>query len=284
MKRITYLFLFLCLQIGYSVNAYAEEQVKHITMELKNVSMDEALKEIEKASGYSFFYDENTINLSERISVTAENKSLEKVLTEILQSTDITFEISNNQIVLLPAGQRTTDKNFIIIDKASPQQEKKRITGTVVDAYGESIIGANVVEKGTTNGTITDINGRFTLTVAENAALIVSYIGYLAQEVRATDELLSISLKEDTQTLDEIVVTGFGLSQKKATLTGAIASVGADEISRSVATTASGALVGKLAGINTRQTDGRPGATTSLQIRNMGNPLYVIDGIQSDAG
>ena len=96
--------------------------------------------------------------------------------------------------------------------------------------------------------------------------------------------MLFRSLKEDAQALDEVVVTGFGLSQKKATLTGAISTVGSDDISRSVASTASGALVGKLAGINSRQVDGRPGASTSIQIRNMGTPLFVIDGVQSDEG
>ncbi len=95
---------------------------------------------------------------------------------------------------------------------------------------------------------------------------------------------MTITLKEDSETLDEVVVTGFGLAQKKATLTGAISSVGDEDISRSVASTASGALVGKIAGLNTRQVDGRPGASTTIQIRNMGTPLFVIDGIQSDEG
>ncbi|MDD4116424.1 MAG: SusC/RagA family TonB-linked outer membrane protein, partial [Massilibacteroides sp.] len=284
MERVVLLSLFICLQAGYYSFSHAEEQVKSITMELKNVLLDQAIKEIERSSGYSFFYDENTIDLSERVSISAHNKSLENVLAEILRSTNMTFEISNNQIVLLPLKAHENSEGFIVIDKASPQQQKKIIKGTVVDTYGELVIGANIVEKGTTNGTITDINGTFSLSVADKAVLIVSYIGYLPQQVTVTGDNLNIALKEDTQTLDEVVVTGFGLSQKKATLTGAITAIGSDEISRSVASTASGALVGKIAGLNTRQTDGRPGASTSIQIRNMGNPLYVIDGVQSDAG
>ena len=161
------------------------------------------------------------------------------------------------------------------------QQQKITVKGVVVDDLGEPVIGANVVEKGTTNGTITDVDGNFTLSVPSNASLEVSFIGYITQTVAVKGEVVSITLKEDAQALDEVVVTGFGLAQKKETLTGAVASIGADDISRSVASTASGALVGKLAGVNSRQKDGRPGASTTIQIRNMGTPLFVIDGIQS---
>ncbi|MDR0698271.1 MAG: TonB-dependent receptor [Tannerella sp.] len=164
------------------------------------------------------------------------------------------------------------------------QQQKITVKGGVRDESGEPVIGANVVEKGTTNGTTTDIDGNFTISVAEGALLEISYIGYIKQEVTVRGSSLNVTLREDTQTLEEVVVTGFGLAQKKATLTGAISTVGASDISRSVSSTASGALVGKLAGVNSRQVDGRPGASTSIQIRNMGTPLYVIDGVISDEG
>jgi TonB-linked SusC/RagA family outer membrane protein len=164
------------------------------------------------------------------------------------------------------------------------QQQKITVKGVIRDESGEPVIGVNVVEKGTTNGTTTDIDGNFTISVAEGTLLEVSYIGYIKQEVTVRGSSLTITLKEDTQTLEEVVVTGFGLAQKKATLTGAISAIGATDISRSVSSTASGALVGKLPGVNSRQTDGRPGATTSIQIRNMGTPLYVIDGVISEEG
>jgi TonB-linked SusC/RagA family outer membrane protein len=165
------------------------------------------------------------------------------------------------------------------------QQQKKTIKGIVKDTYGELVIGANVVVKGTTQGTVTDMEGSFSLEAPDNAVLQISYIGYLNQEVTVgRSTFLQIVMKENTQALDEVVVTGFGLSQKKATLTGAISAINSSEISRSLASTASGTLVGKVAGINTRQVDGRPGASTAIQIRNMGTPLYVIDGIPSDEG
>lgn len=169
---------------------------------------------------------------------------------------------------------------------ASPvsQQQRKQIKGVVFDNLNDPVIGANVVEAGTINGTITGLNGEFTLMVADGAMLEISYIGYITQQVPVRGEVVNAVLREDSQALDEVVITGFGLSQKKATLTGAISTVNSGEISRSVSSTASGALVGKIAGVNSRQSDGRPGASTSIEIRNMGSPLYVIDGIQSDAG
>lgn len=163
-------------------------------------------------------------------------------------------------------------------------QQTHQVKGVVLDNLGEPVIGANVVEKGTTNGIITDMNGAFVLSVTPDAVLEISYIGYVTQTISVKGKsVLNITLREDSQALDEVIVTGFGLSQKKATLTGAVTAVGSEDISRSIASTASGALVGKIAGLNTRQTDGRPGATTNIQIRNMGDPLYVIDGVQSDS-
>ncbi|MCD7932165.1 MAG: SusC/RagA family TonB-linked outer membrane protein [Tannerellaceae bacterium] len=164
-------------------------------------------------------------------------------------------------------------------------QQKRSIRGTVVDPYNEPVIGASVVEKGTTNGIITDFNGEFTLSVSDGAVLEISYLGYKTKTVNVgNNNILQIVLEEDTQMIDEIVVTGFGLSQKKATLTGAITTIGVADLERSKASTTSGALVGKIAGLNTRQTDGRPGSGVQIRIRNMGEPLYVIDGIQSDGG
>ena len=164
-------------------------------------------------------------------------------------------------------------------------QEQITMKGKILDVSGVPIIGANVIEIGTaSNGTISDIDGDFNLTVSSNSSVEISYIGYLDQTIKATSNLVEIILQEDVQSLDEVVITGFGLSQKKESLTSAISVIGSKDLSRSKSSTASGALVGKIAGINSRQTDGRPGASTNIQIRNMGAPLYVIDGIQSDAG
>src|SRR5690606_22531369 len=173
----------------------------------------------------------------------------------------------------------------VVYGMLSYSQTTVQITGRVEDTDSNALIGATILEKGTQNGTSTDFNGDFTLNdVAEDGILVISYVGYLSQEVPVAGQTeLSVQLSEDSQTLDEVVVVGYGTT-KKESLTSAISTLGSEDISRSVASTTSGALVGKIAGLNTRQTDGRPGSSTAIQIRNMGNPLFVIDGIQKDAG
>ncbi|WP_083257039.1 SusC/RagA family TonB-linked outer membrane protein [Arcticibacter eurypsychrophilus] len=171
------------------------------------------------------------------------------------------------------------------LSSSSEVKQPKRITGTVLDETGQPVIGATIKEKGTTNGIVTDINGQFSLTVNDNSVLEISYIGYVTQNVNVgSSNTIKISLKAKEQSLQEVVVTGFGLSQKKVTVTGAISTLGSKDISRSSSATVAGALVGKVPGLNFRQTDGRPGSSANLRIRNMGDPLFVIDGIQSDAG
>ena len=270
--------------LASSLYGYSNEQAKAFSIQLENVLLSEAINQIEKASGYSFFYDENKIDFSHRVSVNAKNQTVACILDIILKSTGLAYEISNNQIVLLPDEKRATSRNGSEPIATKAQQQRKTIKGVVVDNSGEPVIGANIVEKGTTNGTITGVDGGFLLEVSQNAVLEVSFIGYVTQSVQVKGTNLNVTLKEDAQALDEVVITGFGMAQKKESLTSAIALVGAEDIARSSSVSSSGALVGKVAGINARQTDGRPGASTSIKIRNMGTPLYVIDGVQTDEG
>lgn len=161
--------------------------------------------------------------------------------------------------------------------------QNKMVSGVVTDQNGEPLIGVNVVVKESpTIGTITNIDGEFSLNVGDGTTLIFSYIGYVTQEIGlAGRTTLQVQLREDSETLDEVIVVGYG-TQKKSSLTGAISNVKSEELIRTTTPTTAGALVGKVAGITARQTDGRPGGSAKIQIRNMGTPLYVIDGIQSD--
>lgn len=167
---------------------------------------------------------------------------------------------------------------------AESTQNERNIKGTIVDQYGEPLIGANIIVKGSTVGTMSNMDGEFEIAVPTNGKIEISYIGYLTQLLTPKSNTIKIVLQEDTKTLEEVVVTGFGLAQKKESLTSAIAVIGSEDLARSSSSTSSGALVGKIAGVNTRQPDGRPGASTQIQIRNMGTPLYVIDGVQKDEG
>ena len=161
------------------------------------------------------------------------------------------------------------------------------LTGTVTDTKGETLIGASVLEKGTTNGCITDIDGNFTLTVAPNATIVISYVGYVAQEVPLKGQkVLKVTLKDDTEMLDEVVVIGYG-TMKKSDMTGAISSVDVDQLSSRATTNPAEALQGKIAGVNIQKAGGYAGAGVQVKIRGIksfGNnePLYVIDGFPGD--
>lgn len=185
----------------------------------------------------------------------------------------------------LYAGFGENKTNNVIV-----QQQKKQITGKVVDDNNASIIGANIIEAGTSNGTITDMDGNFSLNVAANAILHVSYIGYLEQEVETEGRThLNIILKEDTKALDEVIVVGYG-TMKKSDLTGAVSSVKTSDIQQTPMTSIDQGLVGRASGVQVIQTSGMPGAVASIRVRGSsslqaGNePLYVIDGFPVYSG
>lgn len=171
---------------------------------------------------------------------------------------------------------------------ASPQQSKITVTGTVVDAAGEPIIGASVVEKGTTNGTITDIDGKFSLTVPSDATLVLSYIGYVEQQIPVKNQrTLKVTMKEDTKTLEEVVVVGYG-TQKKVNLTGSVSAINMDELTESrPITNVSQALAGMAAGVSVTSSSNQPGNDNAdIKVRGQGTlnssaPLVIIDGVEA---
>ena len=265
-KHLLFTLIFLSGSLGISAQ---------ITLSMKDKPLKEVIRQIEKVSDYRFFYNNDLAGLKKSVSLDAQNSSIDKVLKDLAAQASFSYLVKPN--------------NQVVLSDVLPAQPVKLqdITGHVVDDNGEPVIGANVIVKGTSNGVITDIDGNFTLkNVPLKSQLQISYIGFETKEVLVSSGRtdFKVVLSEDSKLLNEVVVTGFGLAQKKATLTGAIASVGADELSRSSSVNTSGALVSKVAGINYRHTDGRPGSTTTLQIRNMGAPLYVIDGVQTDEG
>ena len=162
------------------------------------------------------------------------------------------------------------------------------ILGTVIDDFGEPVIGASVVEKGNPqNGTITNIDGQFTLKVSEGTPIIISYIGYTSQEVKASSNM-RITLKEDAQTLQDVVVIGYG-EQKKSVVTASIAKVSADDLNGTAPVRMDNALKGLAAGVNVTSSSGQPGAASRIRIRGVGtvnnsDPLYIVDGMPIEGG
>lgn len=275
-KRQFFCAVAACVVCSMPVNAFTQEST--ISMKKTNASMQSVMKEVEQKSDYTFFYNDNQIKVDKKVSIHVTNASVEQILDQMFKNSGYTYKIVNNQILISLAQAANA--------ASGQQQQKKSITGRVKDALGEPIIGASVFEKGAgTNGTITDFDGNFTLTISGDE-LQISYIGYLPQVLKVKSGVSSynIVLKEDTKTLDEVVVIGYG-TQKKVNLTGSVASVSTDEIKDRVQTNVLSAVQGTVPGVTIIS---RPGSTPSINFRGRGNlgtssPLYVIDGAIADA-
>ena len=197
---------------------------QHISLSMSNVTVKQAIDAFNKKSGYSFVFSSEDVDTKKKVSVDADDQKVEEVVRLILDGQSVTYEIKGKNIVVRSIAQ------------TSSSQQKKTITGTIVDPSGMPVIGANVMVKGTTNGTITDMDGKFSLEVASGATLMVSYIGFANQEIKIGNQtVLSITLKEDAEALDELVVVGYG-TQKKSDLTGSVSSVKSEVIDKQVVT------------------------------------------------
>lgn len=275
--RISIFLLLTCALQLFAVNTEAQNAI--IRVETRTTTVGQLLREIENQTDYLVVFRNKEVDTSQRIRLKTSQAEVSTFLNEAFSNTDIDYQFENNYIILMKKDQANQG------DLPGIMQNIHRITGTVVDQNGESVIGANVVEKGTTNGTTTDIDGKFSLSVAEKAILQVSYIGYMAQEIAVgNSNSLDIALREDLQTLDEIVVVGYG-TQRKGTLTSAVSVVKSEDIQKNAVSSVSNALAGKAAGLIVRNFNAEPGKDAStLYVRGVGttgnnNALIVIDGI-----
>lgn len=248
-----------------------------ISLSMQNKSTREVIREIEKVSDYRFFYNDNLSGLNTKISVSAQGENIRDVLEQIKSQVQITYIIKeNNQIVLSAPGYVSS----------STQQNTRKITGIIKDQSGEPVIGANIVEKGTTNGTITDIDGQYSLEVGSNSILVVSYIGYITQEIPVgKNNTLDVLLREDTETLDEVIVIGYGTTKRKD-FTGSVSSVKLENspIALSPNLNALESLKGNVSGLDIGATNSA-GGEPSMQMRGQksisgsNDPLIVVDGV-----
>lgn len=275
--KITTIALFACIYTLFATEA--NSQNAKVSIHAENFSLREIIREIEKQTDYLFVYDRNEVNVNQAVSLDATNESVSEVLNKIFTGTDVGYKIVGKNVTLIKNVDLSAS-NLIA------QQSRKQITGTVTDERGEPIIGANVMEKGTTNGVITNIEGEFSLSVSENVILLISYVGFINQEVHVKNQSsLQVVLKEDTQALDEVVVVGYG-TQKKINLTGAVETIKAEQITSKPVTSVAQALTGEAAGVTVIQRSSKPGAyDESIRIRGVGtwgdaSPLTLVDGIE----
>lgn len=271
--RITRLTTYLLLVFSCFVFAENANSQKRVSLNKQQTALKDVLNEIEQQTDY-LFISNRAISLEQIVSIQAKNKPVREVLDKLFENSNLAYTLEGLNIII-------TQKASVISD--IKQQEKRNFSGIVLDENGIPIIGANVMEKGNpANGASTDLSGKFTLNIPDNAVLTVSYIGYQIQEVKTTNKTsVSIQLTENSKLLDEVVVIGYGTSSVRK-LTSAVTTVKAQDISKTPFSNITQALQGRGAGIIVNTSGGEPGSIPQLSIRGGGEPLYVINGVIRD--
>lgn len=246
---------------------------QNITLRMSNVTVKQAMDELKSKSGYSFVFSSQDVDTHKNITVESDNQPLGHVISQIVAGQGLAYTIEGKTIILRKASA-----------PSAQQQANKRITGVVKDANGEPVIGANIVVKGTTNGTITDMDGNFVLDVPAGAILHVSYIGYSDKEIPVGNQtVLTVSLAEDSRALEEVVVIGYGTA-RKIDLTGSTSSLGGDKLRVKSSPQLSTQMQGQMAGVQITRTSGDPSAGSSIRVRGVttlstNDPLVIVDGV-----
>ena len=271
--KITLFLLFLCTFSAFAVDAHSQNA--RVTIHKVQVPLEDILNEIESQTDYLFLYT-NEIDVDRKATVKVKSQPVSQLLNGLLAKSGITYQMEGTHIIL---SEKKVEEHQALPDKI-------KVTGTVKDVNGEVIIGASVVEENTTNGTITDISGNFVLTVSDNAVVKVSYIGYVAQQVKAVQgKPLNIVLREDTKTLDEVVVIGYGI-QRKGDVTSSVASIKSEDFSKGAVKDVGQLIQGKVAGLAITNPSGDPTSGTQIKLRGTNtiggantDPLVLIDGV-----
>lgn len=281
--KISFLLLFVCL---FKIQANTYAQKAKISLNLKDVTVQEVLYTIEAYSDFNFFYEDNAVDLTRRVSLSVNKEHIVNILDLLFKNTSNSYKVKGKHIMI------TVDVKKI---KGQPvptplgNVQETVINGTVSDSNGTPLPGASIVEKGTANGTQTDFDGNFSLEVSnQNTVLVISYIGFATKEILVGDQTeLSITLTEDTASLDEVVVIGYGATIKKKDLTGAVASADLDNAGEFPNVSIAQALQGSVAGLNVSATT-NAGQNPTISIRGQSTlssdaganaPLIVLDGI-----
>lgn len=266
-------FILLCFVITGISAVFAQK----VTMNMQKVKLESVLSAITTQTGLTFVYSQPVINPNQIVSVDAKNEEVVSVLKKILAGNKVEVEIINKKIYLKPISQTT-----------QPKGKSGKISGKVLDEKGEAIIGASILVKGTNNGTITDIDGNFSLAdVPSNADLIVSYIGFKSQNIALEGKSeLNIKMQEDSQLIEEVVVVGYG-TLKKSDVTGAISSVKGSDITNRLQSNPAEALAGQVSGVNIMRQGGNAGSGVDIKIRGVSTfannePYCLVDGFPMD--
>lgn len=284
-KRIS--ILSICLIAFLSIQAEVLSQNDIINIKINELSIIEAVKSIEEQTNFKFVYNNNDIDVSRKVTLNTTNKSIDEITKIIFEGYDVTIR-GNNVIV----KKQVSENDKEVITNQTKQNAGITVTGEVKDAEGEPVIGASILVKGTdSHGTVTDIDGLFTINnVPANAVLIFTYIGMKRKEVSVNGQkTINVTLEEDSELLDEVVVTAFGTGQKRETMVGSIQTVNPTDL-RVPSANLSTSFAGRMAGVISFQRSGQPGADgASFYIRGIStisgatSPLIVLDGVEIQA-
>lgn len=277
--RISTLLLFVCIFASYASDL--SSQTAKVNIANTRMTIGDFIKQVEKETGYMFVYNKGEIDANRTVSLKKGNNTVGDCLNRIFDGTGVSFVFDDGYVVLTKHSQTQA---------AVSQQSGKLVKGAVTDESGLSVIGANVFIKGTTVGTITDMEGNFSLEVpSDNDILVISYIGYVEQQIPVKNRKnWSIVLKEDAQNLDEVVVVGYG-TQRKGNIATAVTTIKSDVLQNRPVQTVGEALQGQIPGLNVTA-KGAPGESPKLQLRgssvlksdNSSEPLVLVDGVPAD--
>lgn len=287
--KITVFLFFFSVMLSHASTSHSQEM--EISLNMRSTTLKEACKEIENQTGLVFVFADNAEGaLNQKVNIRTSSQSIYNILDDLLSSRDLIYKIIDKQVVVFKEEKNYTTLEIPVSTLADiVKQINRTITGRVIDTNNEPLIGANIMELGTTNGTITDIDGYFTLQISEGAVITVSYIGYLPHEINTEGRnKFEFVLQEDMQSLEDLVVIGYGTRQKRD-LTGAISQIDSDEITKRVALSPEYAMQGKMAGVFVGNSGSNPNARPTIRIRGVSTlgynePLYVIDGIPLSEG
>lgn len=285
--KISFIFIFIFSFQLLALETKAQDAV--IELKTNSMTVGQLINEIEKQTNYLVVYSNREIDVARKVDVQRKSDKVSSYLNEVFAGTDISYDFENDYIVLLKKNNNNPEVVADIIRFS--QQNSRTISGRVTDASGSPLPGVTVLVKGTNMGTITSVEGNYTLkNVPDHATLIFSFVGMETQEnIIGNREKMDIVMQEKSVALDEIVAVGYG-TMKKRDLTGSISSIKNEDISAFPSTTINKALQGRVAGVQVQQNSGSPGSNIQIRIRGnnsiMGSnePLWVIDGFPGDPG
>ena len=273
-------FLLILIACLLSISpAFAQNRL--VTLTGKNISIQKAFESLEKQTQLSIAYNQTKLNVSQLVNANFKDKTVNFVLDKLLEGTGFTYRQEGSYIVIIPLTPATSVRS-----ESSKGNNPSKISGRVIDANGEAVIGANIKEQGTTNGTITNVEGDFTLDVSGNdVVLAFSYIGYKDQILKASPgKTLTVTLREESHSLEEVVVVGYG-TQKRESLTGSMQVMKQDKLMDATTPSVNNLLSGKAPGVYVNSGSGQPGSTGKIVIRGKStvnggtDPLWVVDGV-----